>query len=58
MNKKKEYTIEFKKVLKWLSENEYCSGCCSPKKYCRKWGEKPSAIDTDDFRKFLIKENK
>lgn len=28
---------------------EYCSKCCSPKEFCRKWGEAPSAVDTEEL---------
>jgi hypothetical protein len=40
-------------VRKWISDNEYCSMCCSPKKFCTKWGHSASAIDTEDLLKSL-----
>ena len=41
------------RVRKWVDENEYCSECCSPKKYCMEWGEHASAIDTNDLLQAL-----
>lgn len=40
-------------IREWITENEYCSNCCSPRKFCPKWGKDPSAIDTEDLLKFL-----
>jgi hypothetical protein len=38
-----------KRVREWVNENEYCSKCCSPKKFCPEWGKHASAIDTADL---------
>ena len=45
-------------VRDWVSENEYCSQCCSPKKHCPEWGKNASAIDTKDFLALLTQELK
>ena len=45
-------------VRDWVSENEYCSKCCSPKKHCPEWGKNASAIDTKDFLALLTQELK
>lgn len=44
-----------RRALEWVKDNEYCSKCCSPKKYCQKWGESASAIDTKDFLTLIDK---
>lgn len=40
-------------INKWIDENEYCSKCCSPKKFCPDFGKYPSAVDTKDLLAFL-----
>lgn len=41
------------KIREWVDENEYCSKCCSPKKFCNKWGASASGIDTKDLLTLL-----
>lgn len=49
-----EQKMKFRKLIEiWISDSEYCSRCCSPKKFCPDFGKYPSAIDTKDFLKFL-----
>lgn len=48
---KKVRTVD--QIKAWISKNEYCSKCNSPKEYCQAWGKDPSAIDTKDLLVFI-----
>jgi len=57
--RKQGFTAGYKQgreeILKWAEENEYCSRCCSPKKFCKEWGKYASAIATSELLEELQK---
>lgn len=46
---------KLEEVKKEIVEKEYCSNCCSPKKFCTEWGKYVSALETDEVLQILDK---